>query len=116
MKKKSYKVFLHHILQECNFLIENSRTLNYEEFSNNPVFQRAFVRSLEIIGEAVKNLPAEFKDSYSHIPWKNIAGMRDILIHEYFGIDYELVWKVVKESIPSLRKEILHILSSTEDK
>ena len=116
MKGRNYRVFLQHILQECEFLIENSRILSYEEFVNNPVFQRAFVRNLEVVGEAVKNLPTEFKSSYSHIPWKSIAGMRDVLIHEYFGIDYELVWKVVEESIPSLRKEILRILSNAEDK
>ncbi len=112
MKSKNVKVFLQHILQECDFLINNSSNLTYEEFVNNPILQRAFVRSIEIIGEAVKNLPMEFRNSYPAIPWKRIAGTRDILIHEYFGIDYELVWKVIKESIPPLRKEILNILAN----
>jgi len=77
---------------------------------NDPVFKRAFVRSLEVIGEAVKNLPKEFRDSHPQVPWKRVAGMRDILIHEYFGVDYELVWNVVNKSIPILRQEIARLL------
>ena len=86
--------------------MENSSNLTYEKFINNPVLGRAFVRSLEVIGEAVKKLPIEIREKYPKVPWKNIAGMRDVLIHDYFGIKYEIVWKTVKERIPELRKQI----------
>ena len=106
--------YLKHILQECEFLIENSSSLNFEEFVNNPVLSRAFVRSLEVIGEAVKKLPVEIRYKYPEVPWKNIAGMRDVLIHDYFGIKYEIVWKTVKERIPELKKQIEEILSKED--
>jgi len=71
---------------------------------------RAFVRSLEIIGEAVKNLPSEFREKYSEIPWKEIAGMRDKLIHEYFGVNYRIVWKIVQQEIPRLKEQVERIM------
>lgn len=73
--------------------------------------KRAFVRSIEIIGEAVKKIPSEFKQKYPRIEWKAMAGMRDKLIHDYFGIDYEIVWDVVTNKIPTLRLKIKEILN-----
>ena len=64
---------------------------------------------MEIIGEAVKNISEEFKDRYPEIPWKKIAGIRDVLIHAYFGVNLERIWKVVKEDIPGLKGEILKV-------
>ncbi len=64
------------------------------------------MRSLEVIGEAVKNLPVEFKEQYPDVEWKKIAGMRDMLIHNYFGVNYKVVWDVVKNQVPDLRKKI----------
>jgi len=113
---KDITVFLKHILEECNFLMEQSANLTFTSFMEDPILQRAFVRSLEVIGEAVKNIPPELRAKYPKVPWKNVAGMRDILIHKYFGIDYNLVWKVIKESIPLLHKEILKILTDLERK
>ena len=101
---KSPKPYLEHILQECEFLIEKSREISFEDFIKDPVLMRAFVRSMEVIGEAVKNLPMEFREKYPDVPWKEIAGMRDKLIHEYFGINYKIVWKTVVEDIPKKSK------------
>ena len=103
--------YLKHILQECEFLIENSSNLTFEEFVNDPVLSRAFVRSLEVIGEAVKKLPMEIREKYPEVPWKSISGMRDVLIHDYFGIKYEIVWKTIRERIPELKEQVEKILS-----
>ena len=103
--------YLKHILQECEFLIENSSNLTFEEFVNDPVLSRAFVRSLEVIGEAVKKLPMEVRKKYPEVPWRNISEMRDVLIHDYFGIKYEIVWKTVRERIPDLKEQVEGILS-----
>lgn len=90
--------------------MENSKDLDYEGFINNPVFVRAFLRSLEVIGEAVKNVPRTFRNKYPGIPWKEIAGMRDKLIHEYFGVNYRIVWETVKKEIPKLENQIKEIM------
>jgi len=68
------------------------------------------VRNIEIIGEAIKNLPEEFKNKHKGIPWKDIAGMRDRIAHFYFGIDYNLVWDTIKKDIPVLKKEIKKLI------
>ncbi len=72
--------------------------------------KRAFVRSIEIIGEAVKRLPDEFRSEHSTIDWRAIAGTRDKLIHDYFGIDYDIVWDIVTNEIPELRRFVRGIL------
>jgi len=106
------KEYLKHILDETNYLIKSSKDLEEEKFSRDETFQKAFVRSLEIIGEATKNLPKEFIGTHLEVDWKSIAGMRDRLIHGYFGVDYQIVWDVVKTEIPRLNKKIKTILKT----
>lgn len=74
--------------------------------------RRAFVRSLEIIGEAAKKVPDDFRAAHSGVEWRAMAGMRDRLIHDYFGVDFELVWDVVRNRIPALRGQIVSILKA----
>jgi uncharacterized protein with HEPN domain len=88
------------------------RPLTYERFAADETLRRAFVRSLEIIGEAVKNLPDEFRASHPEVAWRPIAQMRDRLIHGYFGVDYQLVWDVVHEKLPELKCSIQRIIDS----
>ena len=102
--------YLKHILDETDYLIESSKEITEERFVKDLTFQKAFTRSLEIIGEAVKNLPEEFTRLHKEADWKSIAGMRDRLIHHYFGVDYEIIWDVVKNEIPKLNKQIKKIL------
>lgn len=107
--KKDAKVFVEHIL-ECIVLIEKyTKNKTESEFSDSIQLQDSVIRRIEIIGEAVKNIPKQIKVKYSKILWKEIAGMRDILIHEYFGIDLQLTWMVVRKDIPELKKKMLRI-------
>jgi uncharacterized protein with HEPN domain len=91
------------------------RSIPCDFFINDGVLSRAIVRSLEIIGEASKKLPVEFKNKYPLVEWKMMAGMRDRLIHHYFGIDYETVYDTVKNDLPSL-KEWVTIMLEMENK
>ena len=84
--------------------------LEKETFLHDETLKRAFVRSLEIIGEAVKQLPNDLKQRYGYLDWRAMAGMRDRLIHGYFGVDYDIVWDVVTTKIPVLQQAIEHIL------
>ena len=104
--------YLRHILDETMYLTDHAQGLSKERFMQDETLQRAFVRSLEVIGEATKNISAELRQKYSHIDWRAIAGMRDRLIHHYFGVDYDIVWDAVTNRIPSLQQEIQRIIQS----
>jgi uncharacterized protein with HEPN domain len=107
---KHDKVYLQHILDEIVFIRKTITNLNYDSFVENETYTRAFSRSIEIIGEAVKNLSQSFREENSDIDWKKIAGMRDKLIHQYFSVDYELIWDAVKNKLPSIENRIKEIL------
>lgn len=107
--------YLRHILDECKFVL----SVTSDNFSKDDLFQdetlkRALVRSLEIIGEATKKIPADFKIKWNSISWKNMAGMRDRLIHDYMGINYSIVWDVVKNKIPELSNQIADVIEHEE--
>ena len=103
--------YLRHIRDECEYILAKSDKLAQERFIQNETLKRAFVRSIEIIGEASKNVSNEFRLKYPNIDWKKIAGMRDVLIHSYFGVDYRIVWDVVKNHVPALYNRIKEILN-----
>jgi uncharacterized protein with HEPN domain len=102
--------YLRHILVEADYLISRSAGLTAERFMADETLRRAFVRSLEIIEEAAKKVPDDFRAHYPSVEWRAMAGMRDRLIHDYSGVDYELVWDVVRNRIPELRRQIVSIL------
>src|SRR3989339_1155878 len=94
--------FLKHISDETVFLTDKTNDIEFKAFSEDAVLKRACTRSFEIIGEAVKNLSVEFKNKHKDIDWRKIAGMRDKIIHFYFGVDYDILWKTIKDKIPVL--------------
>ncbi len=94
---------LHHIQDEISFITKSTSNRSKSDFLEDEVLKRAVVRSIEIIGEAVKKLPTDFKNKHMDIDWRAIAGTRDRLIHGYFGIDYEIIWDIVEKEIPHLK-------------
>lgn len=104
--KRDFLVFLDDILESIARIKEYTKGMNEEEFLKNVPTQDAVIRRLEIIGEAVKNIPQHVRDKHSDIPWKEIAGTRDIITHEYFGVNLERIWKTIKEDLPPLKEGI----------
>src|SRR4030066_2480368 len=107
--------YLRHIADAISDIKRFMKNVTKEEFLENREKQYAVLRALEIIGEATKNLSKEMKAEHSEIQWKDIAGMRDKLIHEYFGVNLNLVWETVKKNIPELEKQISEMLRTTSE-
>jgi len=108
---RSAREYLQHILDETDYLMQHSRGLRREQFLGDPTLRRAFARSIEVIGEAAKQVPEDVRDKYPAVEWRAIAGMRDRLIHAYFGVDYEIVWDTVVNRIPMLAQQVRQILA-----
>ncbi len=113
--KRNPKLFLEHILESIALIEEYTQDVTRETFLESMKVQDMVIRRLEIIGEAVKNIPEHIKREHANIPWKSIAGMRDKLIHEYFGVDLKLTWNVVKNELPTLKKNIRTMLENWEN-
>jgi len=112
---KRDKVYLEHILDAISNIEKFIEGIEKEDFFSNIEKQYAVLRGLEIIGEAAKNLSEKLKSRYPQIPWKEIAGMRDKLIHQYFGVDLNLVWETIKTKLPELKTQILQIKREIEE-
>ena len=107
--------YIRHIHDECLFLISVSENIEFNDLLEDETLKRAVVRSLEIIGEATKKIPADFKVKWSTIQWKNMAGMRDRLIHDYIGVNYAIVWDVIRNKIPDMNNQITEFLSDKKN-
>ena len=108
--KRNIKLYLQDIWESTLAIEEYTQNLAEDEFYSNRQVQDAIIRRLEIIGEAVKNVDDDFRNKYTQIPWKKIAGMRDIIAHEYFGVKLERVWDVVRKDLPDIKQQMLLIM------
>lgn len=116
MSERTLEVFLQDVLKSIKKIQRYIQGKSYNEFIKDDLLIDGVIRNLEVIGEAIKNIPVSLRKMYPSVKWKKIAGLRDILIHEYFGIDYELLWDVIENEIPSLHKQIEEILRDLKDK
>lgn len=104
--KKDYRILIEHILECINLIEKYIGNITEEDFLINDQLQDAVIRRIEIIGEAVKNIPEDLKRKYPDIPWKRISGMRDVIVHDYFKVDLNLTWQVAKVRIKELKEQI----------
>jgi len=107
--KKDDTVYMKHILDAIHRVEEYTQNIEYKDFIENHLIQDGVIRQIEIIGEAVKILSNEIREKYTDVPWKDIVGMRNKLIHNYFGVDVDAVWETVKKDIPVLKKKLMGI-------
>lgn len=108
--KREPIIFIQHILESIEDIEEFIKGVDKDSLAKNKEKQSAIIRQIEIIGEATKNIPQNIKRKYSSIPWKEIIGTRDKLIHHYFGVDLNILWKILEKDIPKLKQEIKDII------
>ena len=113
LMKRDNRLFVRDIMDSILKIEDYTRGLSQKDFSKDDLTQDAVVRRLEIIGEATKNLPRDFRLKYPDIPWKKMASMRDVLIHVYFRVNVQRVWKVIEEDLVELKRQIKHILDES---
>lgn len=108
--KRTYEDYINDIVEAIALIEEFTEGMEFEDFERDRKTQFAVIRALEVIGEAAKAIPTEFKVKHPEIPWREMSRMRDKLIHAYFGVDLRVVWKTIKEDIPELSKKLRKIL------
>jgi uncharacterized protein with HEPN domain len=113
--KRNHRLFVKDILDSIEKIEEFIGNMDFKKFIEDDKTKSAVVRKLEIIGEATKNIPKLIRQKYKELPWSDMAGMRDKIAHFYFGIDYEIVWKVIKERLPEIKPVIQKILNEMEE-
>jgi uncharacterized protein with HEPN domain len=116
MREREFADYLQDILDSINAIEEFIKEMQFEDFARDRKTTFAVTRAIEIIGEATKHIPKTIVDKYPEIPWRDMAGMRDKVIHEYFGVDLKVVWKTVNQHIPEIKPQIQKVLEDVEKK
>ncbi|MEK7376748.1 MAG: DUF86 domain-containing protein [Candidatus Margulisiibacteriota bacterium] len=109
MSERDHILFLQDILESLEKISKYCKDKTFEEFKSSELLVDGVVRNLEIIGEAAKKLPDNIKQKYPDVEWKKISGLRDILIHDYIGIDYDVLWDIIANKVPDLKSNIKRI-------
>ena len=110
MSKRSTQLLLEDILESCQRILDYTNGINYDGFVSDSKTVDAVIRNFEIIGEAANLLPDDLKEDHKTVDWFRIRGFRNRVVHQYFGVDLEIVWKIIKENIPQLAKDVEFIL------
>lgn len=108
--RRSYLLYLEDILTSVNRILKYLGNNSYEELLKDEMRIDAIIRNFEIIGEASSNIPQEIRDKYPFVEWRNISDFRNVLAHGYFGIDYEIMWEIIRDKLPELQKGIKTII------
>ncbi len=114
MSKRGIKLYLDDIKKSIRKIEKYTRDISFDKFSRDEKLIDAVIRNFSVIGEAVINIPKEIKIKNPDVAWKEIKGARNKIIHEYFGIDEEILWKTIKEDLPILKKQIIKLLSDVK--
>jgi uncharacterized protein with HEPN domain len=115
MSDWQWRLFLEDILNSANRIIEYTNGLNSKDFFKEIKTYDAVMRNFQIIGEAVKHIPKEIRDKYKHVEWKKIAGLRDVIVHEYFGVKDTVIWDAIKSGVPEIKIVIESILEEIQN-
>lgn len=112
--KRDYKLFIKDLLECINKIEDFVNEMSFDEFMKDEKTKSAVVREIEVMGEAVKNIPSSIRERYKDIPWNQMAKTRDKIIHFYFGVDYEIVWRVIRERLPKIKPSLKKMLKEME--